>query len=149
MKQYCIFCNHGLDTNRDPHQHFDVVVHRDVYAPFCSGSCAVSFCKYTLGLLGLEQQMKYLEEAYNLRINDLKLIKPTLKLSTKDAQDCSHYKSKCPDSAKHDLSTSRDQDDDKSGQTNQRTPGVYDKFLQDRIGHHVNDFFSLDSLIAS
>ena len=123
--QSCCFCNQNVDKS------IDILVHRDIYSPFCSGSCAISFCKYNIGLLGIEQQMKYLVEHHKIPFEDLKLIKPE------------EFKHINPIQQEERVSQQT------SSEHNQKTVGIYEKFLQERIGTNFgSDFFSLDSLIS-
>ena len=123
-RRACVYC--GGDVERM----IDVPVHKDKYQPFCSEDCAVSFCRYSIGLLGIEQQLTYMRHTYGSQIGDIRLRKPT-----------------------HTYANTAMIHVDKENHTEQevhgqkRVRGIYDEFLQQRIGHNVHDFFSLDSLL--
>ena len=121
----CSFCNQNVD------QIIDILVHKDTYSPFCSGSCAISFCKYNIGLLGIEQQIKYLMDHHQIPFEDIKLIKPE------------EFKHISPVQQQHKVAQKT------VSHNNLKKTGIYEKFLQERIGTNFgSDFFSLDSLIS-
>ena len=117
----CVYCSQKCSTP------VDCIVHRDIYRPFCDCNCAITFCRFHLGLLGLEQQITYLARKYGLKMSEIafKQARPYKGIDFVIYQEASSDE-------KVDL---------------EKTEGIYEKFLQERIGHNVSDFFSLDSLI--
>ena len=118
----CVFCQKKCIVN------YDTIINKDFYGPFCNVPCSLSYCKYIHGLLGLEQQGKYFKDKYNINITAFKFEEPHLcTIITHRGANHNTLEEKI------DLIT---------------TESIYDKFLQERIGHNVSsDFFSLDSLI--
>ena len=121
----CIHCN-GDDIDQELHIKIGSIFLNRV---FCSIECCLSFCKYRIGLLGLEQQANYLYENFNIDITKIEIPKPTIKYKPYILKEyCESISEEKPELMK--------------------TESIYDKFLETKIGHQVShDAFSLDSLL--
>ncbi len=124
MGKGCIFCKEKNELK------YEVLVCTNIIGDFCSVPCVLGFCKYTLGLFGLEQVYTWMKSQYDINIRDYPISIPRHKYIP--------YELKL-----HDLPEERS---DREQLT--RRESIYEKFLESKIGHSVsNDFFSLDSLI--